>query len=133
MLKIFAAHRGDRLEHLQRHRVHQTAGQVRLLLLNSGQVPVHLLQELLHLLPVLALGEEGLVRRRLLRAGTGVAGGEPAAHVAGEGGRRVPVVRVGKNPAQWFFWVFWVFGVFGFFWGFFAQKREFLGFFQFQE
>jgi hypothetical protein len=43
------------------------------------------------------------------------------------------VVRVGKNPAQWFFWVFWVFGVFGFFWGFFAQKREFLGFFQFQE
>jgi hypothetical protein len=102
MLKIFAAHRGDRLEHLQRHRVHQTAGQVRLLLLNSGQVPVHLLQELLHLLPVLALGEEGLLRRRrrlLLRAGTGVAGGEPAANVAGEGGRRVPVVRVGKNPA----------------------------------
>jgi hypothetical protein len=50
--------------------------------------------------------------------------------------------RVGKNPvffnpAQWvclvFFWFCWVFC---FFWGFlniFAQKREFLGFFQFQE
>jgi hypothetical protein len=118
MLKIFAAHRGDRLEHLQRHRV-QTAGQVRLLLLNSGQVTVHLLQELLHLLPVLALGEERLVRRRLLRAGTGVAGGEPAAHVAGEGGRRVPVVRVGKNPAQCFFWVLRFLLGFLFFFGFF--------------
>ncbi len=40
------------------------------------------------------------------------------------------------NPAQWVFWVIWFFfGFFGFF-GFFyifAQKREFLGFFQFQE
>jgi hypothetical protein len=30
------------------------------------------------------------------------------------------------------FWVFWFFGVFSFFY-IFAQKREFLGFFQFQE
>jgi hypothetical protein len=35
-----------------------------------------------------------------------------------------------KNPAQWVFFV-WVFGVLGFF--IFAQKRELLGFFQFQE
>jgi hypothetical protein len=57
------------------------------------------------------------------------------------------LLRVGKNqgfkkkPAQWgflgfflfffgFFWVFWVFWVSK---NIFAQKREFLGFFQFQE
>jgi hypothetical protein len=44
-----------------------------------------------------------------------------------------------KNPAQWvflfFLWFFWFFVFFWFFWFFyiFAQKREFLGFFQFQE
>jgi hypothetical protein len=35
-----------------------------------------------------------------------------------------------KNPAQWVF--LWFLGFFGFFY-IFAQKREFLGFFQFQE
>jgi hypothetical protein len=41
--------------------------------------------------------------------------------------------RVGKNPkpAQWGFFGF--FGFFGVFILIFAQKREFLGFFQFQE
>ncbi len=42
--------------------------------------------------------------------------------------------RVEKKPAQWvfgsFFWVSW--GFLGFFY-IFAQKREFLGFFQFPE
>jgi hypothetical protein len=55
---------------------------------------------------------------------------------------RLPVGRVGKNPgfkkkpAQCFFFlvflVFWVFCLFWFFY-IFAQKREFLGFSQFQE
>ncbi len=37
-----------------------------------------------------------------------------------------------KKPAQWFFWGF--LGSFGFFVFYtFSQKREFLGFFQFQE
>ncbi len=38
-----------------------------------------------------------------------------------------------KNPAQWVFCFFWVFWFFGFFLNIFAQKGEFLGFFQFQE
>jgi hypothetical protein len=44
--------------------------------------------------------------------------------------------RVGKNPAQWVFLGFLFFFVFLWFFGFFyifAQKKEFLGFFQFQE
>jgi hypothetical protein len=50
-----------------------------------------------------------------------------------------PAGRVGKNPglkkkpAQWFFFCFFLSLVFGFFLYIFAQKREVLGFFQFQE
>jgi hypothetical protein len=38
-----------------------------------------------------------------------------------------------KTPAQWVFLGFWVFWFFWFFFDIFAQKREFLGFFQFQK
>jgi hypothetical protein len=52
-----------------------------------------------------------------------------------QGWRKPGVLK--KKPAQWVFLVFLVFffGVLVFFWFFylFAQKREFLGFFQFQE
>jgi hypothetical protein len=35
------------------------------------------------------------------------------------------VVRVGKNPAQWFFGVFLVFGFFCFFWVFLPRRESF--------
>jgi hypothetical protein len=60
----------------------------------------------------------------------------PSHHLPAPGGR------VGKNPFFYkpspadflgFFLVFWFFGFFFVFLYIFAQKREFLGFFQFQE
>ena len=98
MRKTLATNGGDRLGHLERRsdpRQLQTARQVGLLLLNPRQVLVHFLQELFHLFPVLALGEEELVvRRLLLGAGAGAARGQPAAHIAREGGRRVLVLLI---------------------------------------
>jgi hypothetical protein len=99
-----------------------------------------------NLLAAAVCRERGVVgRRRALLAATA---GPPARalHLLQHSLRMRPVSRVGKtgfffNPAQWVFWFFGFFGLFVFFWFFgflvflyiFAQKREFLGFFQFQE
>jgi hypothetical protein len=69
--------------------------------------------------------------------------GGPGAAAGLHGGRapglpgKLEKTRVFFNPAHWVFWVFRVFlgylGFFCFLKNIFAQKREFLGFFQFQE
>jgi hypothetical protein len=75
-------------------------------------------------------------------------GGPPPPLSHGYYGPPPPAGRVGKNPVFYkkitspvgflgflvYIWVFWfIFGFFGFFIYIFAQKREFLGFFQFKE